>query len=439
MTVTGEIESDVRSAVDSAVARARRRLAFERATRRLGEGLTGAAIAFAFAVVATRTLGLGLPLGWLSAGLGVAALACAAVVYVLRDRLSPIRAALAIDERLGSRERVTTALWLSDWADAPADLRGAVARDAARRISGPEWIERFPLRPSRRLWGGAGAVLVAAAIALLFPSLDLFGREKESLQATREREEIRKVERKIAERAQALAKKAEEKVAKKESKDLFKELERLATPKTGEERSREALVAELARLEEKIKTQQIEYKPVAPVGAPTEMPSATAKTADDTLREALAARDFRTARAALDELKRKLGGDAAAKAKGEGEGKRPSEEELARMAKALDALARKLGELEKLSKLLDELASKLGTGDVDASLAEMPEIGDELERLERLAEELALLDELLRDLQEGKLELVSLPTEFCEICGLGKCPFCGKKTCSCDGQKPGGT
>ncbi|MBN1420925.1 MAG: hypothetical protein JXP34_19295, partial [Planctomycetes bacterium] len=369
---------------------------------------------------------------------GAAAIAYAAVAYALRDRLSPIRAALAIDERLALRERVTTAIWLAETPDVPADLRGAVARDAARRVSGPDLDERFPLRPSPRLYVGAGAVLAAAAIAFLFPALDIFGREKETFQTARAREELRKVERRIADRARTLADRAEDKVENTESKELFRELERLAAPKTGEERSREALVAELSRLEDRIKEQKIEYKPVAPAGAPAEAPSAAAKTAGDALREALAARDFAAARAALGEMKKELGAEAQGKGKGEGGGARPSEEDLERAAKALDAIARKLGDLEKLSRLLDDLASKIGAGDLDASLEGMPEIEDELERLERLADELALLEELLRDLEQGKLELASLPTEFCEICGRAKCPFCGKKTCDCE-KTPGGT
>lgn len=118
-----------------------------------------------------------LPLGALLA-LGVAAL------RLRPGRFSPTYAALALDQALDNRERLTTALGVQD---SPRPLAAAVRDDAQTHAAGIDPRRVFPLRGG---WGGPRLPWLVAGfllLALLLPDMDLLGaRERQREQAEAE-------------------------------------------------------------------------------------------------------------------------------------------------------------------------------------------------------------------------------------------------------------
>ncbi len=110
---------------------------------------------------------------WLLAGLGVAVLA--ALAFAVIRRPSPEQAAVAIDDRLGLKEKFSTALYVRPLNDPFAQ---AAVRDAEQTADNVSLYKRFPIEWPRMLFATFAVALLALGTFWWLPSMDLLGREQ---------------------------------------------------------------------------------------------------------------------------------------------------------------------------------------------------------------------------------------------------------------------
>ena len=128
---------------------------------------------------------------WFWAGLGVAVLA--ATIYAIIKRPDAKAAAIAIDSRLGLKEKFSTALYVRPLSDPFAK---AAVLDAERTADNVSLHKRFPLEFPMPAIGTAAVVLAALLTFLWLPSMDLFGREqarKEQARIEQQQNDAKKV------------------------------------------------------------------------------------------------------------------------------------------------------------------------------------------------------------------------------------------------------
>ena len=180
------------------LAEVRRRWGADRLLRHAADAALVVGIAAVLAVAAERAFAARLIMP-LSAGLFLGAVAALTAVRWWLGRPSAMQAALALDERLGLRERFSTTLALA----ASEDPFAVAAREEARRRADPLDVGRaFPIRPTWR-WAHASASWAALAMVVFFmPAIDLLGRKAAAGEIARRQEAV---ERAKADLAKAVA------------------------------------------------------------------------------------------------------------------------------------------------------------------------------------------------------------------------------------------
>ena len=184
------------SRLDRHVANVQNKLALDRFIA----GLAWASVAFAAAVwltiIVERVLRVRPPRWDLWFWAGLALTVVAALAYAMYRRPSPHAAAVAIDEKLGLKEKLSTALFVRPTTDDP--FAAAAVRDAettAERVS-IDYRRLFPFRFPRP----AVATVVIAALALwtlTMKPLDLFGKEEQRKQQAVQQAEVEKALREV--------------------------------------------------------------------------------------------------------------------------------------------------------------------------------------------------------------------------------------------------
>src|ERR1044071_236250 len=159
------------SRLDSHVAAVQRKLTLAVFIDWLGVCALGLGIAAIITIVLQKAIHFSIPSLLLWSGV-VATLAVAALLTVL-SRPSRDVAAVAIDEKLGLKEKFSTALSVRSMADPFAQ---AVVRDAEQTANSVQLAGRFPLTfPIRGYWA-IGAIALAC-LAMFLPQMDLLGRQ----------------------------------------------------------------------------------------------------------------------------------------------------------------------------------------------------------------------------------------------------------------------
>ena len=163
------------------------------------------------------------PMLWFWIGLGLTFVG--AFAYTIWRRPTRQQAAVAIDERLGLKEKFSTALFIRPSKDAFAM---AAVRDAESTADKVSLQKRFPIQIPTVLGGTAAAIVLVFLTAWLLPTFDLFGvqaRRQASAnelveQQTQARESIRKAIAQIEAAPKAVADKPEIKMALHDLKEL---------------------------------------------------------------------------------------------------------------------------------------------------------------------------------------------------------------------------
>jgi len=348
------------STLDQQVGRVCRRLAMNVFWERLTLGLLIGAAAWSLVLIVERLFVLGIPLWGGLVGAGGLALAIA-LLGTLLARVSPLRAAVAIDVAAGLKERVSTALIARGSSD---PFARAVVRDAEKIAGGIHVPSHLPYR-TPRLWPWTlSAVLAGLLVGLFFPKVDLLAErtpanEDDLLAAEEQRAQI---ELAVNERLQNLKELAQ----RSENFDaLAAALKPLELPedatKTPEDVRREAL-KQIDNVAERLDAQRNATEFDALEQMKRMMANLNRQSGNDPaakLSDALARGKFDEAKEALDELKQKLteaakSDDAAQRA------------QAAELAQKVEELSKQLAQQPPTQMMERELEKKCGMSAEDA-------------------------------------------------------------------------
>lgn len=346
----------------------------------------------------------------------------AAVVLAWRQRPDIRTAALAADERLGLRERLTSSLELADMHHPMVE---AVHKDALKHLGLLEARRDFPLFPTRRTKLALVPILLFGVGYVLLPEFDLFGYQERALEAKAQSAERQKKAERLDKVAKALKSPDKMPVGGLDAKAL--ELENLSEKLQEGKISEKQALAKVQDLRESIQQekQALESK--------SQLNKSLGKAADSPLTKGLA-KDLQQGN--VGEAKKKL-------------------EDL---QKKLEAGKLSLEEKNKLSTELKEMAKELGkpgSTQMDAALASalakaaaaldsnspegMKEAANALElsakELESVMQQLAQLDAAMASMKDFEKSMMG-KSAFCRTCGakLGKCELGGKCQGTCEGK-----
>ncbi len=361
-----------------------------------------------------------LPLSIFFAGIAGASLLGSLAIMLIR-RMSLFGAAVAADEKLRLKERLSSAVLLERMDDPMVQALRVDAEKRSERIH-PQRDFRIE-NPWQLRWSALPVVAIFVA-SLLIPNGDLFGIQDEDKEKTVTQGTQREGER-LKKSAEALRKRLEKEPRSELAKDLapiVDEMEKLSEEMARSPVSKKRALAKLNKLSDQIRDRKKSFpgdrisKDRLPTPLMTKMTRA--------LNRALGENNLKKAMEELTKLQEKI-------AKGE-----LPEEEKDRLSDELSALAAALQDSPELAKAMAKLAAKLNLKNLN--LAELTEAFEgtlsELENLDALLAEMEFLDSVLWDVEARRLALA----------GLGRCAMCGKALdgeclnpdCSCkDGEE----
>ncbi len=348
------------SALDQQVCKTRRRLTVNVLLVHLARGVLAAAILWIVVVLVERVFGLGIALraaGIVIGGVGLAV--TAAGLY--RDRISPLRAAVVLDEAAGLKERISTAITCRDDADPFARATVQDAERQAARVHVPAHVRcRAP-----DLWPWSLAAVIAGAIIFQFmPQLDvLAGDQTAAPDQTVQRQQARQIETVLNQRMEKLRRRVANTPGLADLQDDLKELKLPDEPLMTPEDIRREAVKRIDKVADKLK-QRLNDDALESLErlkrdlAKLETPQGKDPAAK--LAQALASGDMQAAKAAMEQLRKSL--EQAADKSDDPETKR----KLEQMRKKLDNLSKQLSKLGEDKDSLKDLQNKGGLSEKQA-------------------------------------------------------------------------
>lgn len=366
-------------------------------------------------VTIERVLAVGLNLDRAVGAVLVGATALGMMAGFLR-RVTTFEAALTADERLGLKERLSSALTLSQVDHPMVRALEADAAAHARRIRAREAV---PFSVPRRTRFLPLAVGILVMLGLLLPSFDV-------LRMGSRREAIGEEEREIQQHADRL-KEVERRVAASQEirpatavAELAQEIKRISEELKKERLERTQALAKVSTLSDKVEAER--RRLLEKTGLNREMSASQDFGSLEEFANSLKDQDFAKAAQKLKELAQGL------------ESGKLSEAQKGALAADLEAAARLLRENPELSRALAEMALSLRSNEIGALNLALDDALATLADLEDLLGQLALLEEILQGVGLSKLALagqISACTACkrcgrCSACGgTGKCPGCG--------------
>jgi hypothetical protein len=336
----------------------------------------------------------------IAAGL-VAVAAAGALVRAALRRPSAVAAALAIDERCGLKERVTTSLMLTP-RDSTSPAAVALLEDVNSRVARVLVPQRFPVRLPRSAWLVPLAGTALALVALFYKPAIVTPKavaDEKLAAAPDDRAEIDKRMEQL--RKSGGVKKSEDKNRSAELERMESELERLSRqPRDTKDQARD-IVKDLSGIEEQIKKREQQLTERA--DALKEQMKQAARLSKDNnnngpakqLEKALAQGDLQKAKKELDRLAQQLKG----------------EKEADRLRKKLDDKNTSKEERAKAQERLNQIKSKPMTKQDKEDLSrQMKDAKEKLDRLSRSKED---KEKALRDKAEkGEIDKDQLQREL---------------------------
>ncbi len=365
--------------LDTVVRQARRRLLLNVLLRWAVRGLLFAAGAAMLALVIVRLFVPGAPLGWVLVGCGLAG-AIVTLVGTLMQRPAPLTAAVAVDQAVGLKERISTALLVRQMGD---PFARAVVRDAERQAGRIHVPAHLPLR-APDAWPWSLAVLCSAVLLyLLMPQFDLLaGREREPQPETDVQQVAlarQQIETALASKVRKIEQLAQRDPQLKELADVLKPLDVPDKPDVKPQDVRREALKRVDKIAETLRKRTADPQVQALAELRRRLAALeTSKGKDEVskLNRALAAGDTQAARQALAQLKQQIRqlasrNDPEARAK------------LAELQKKLDELAAKLNKLADSKYLEKELARKTGLSQEQARKLLKQLEGKDLKQIEQ--------------------------------------------------------
>ncbi len=342
------------SAYLSQIVRAQRRLNANLFFEQLALGVAAGAVGLALAVIVGRTFGVHWPL-WASLGGAGLVAAVVTIAGVALRRANRLRAALALDEAAGLKERLSSALTIAASAD---PFSQAALRDAEQHADRVHLPTQMPLR-APRLWPWSIAGSGLAALAVMFmPTLKLFAADPvqdaaDSKAVVKEREAVTAA---VNQQINKIKEMAEgDKSLEALAKDL-KPLDLVDKPTRTPEDVRREAIKKIDQIASKLEQKQSEQNSEAQrelkrmlAGLKPELQ----KSGDNELTQSLAKGDFQGAKKNLQDVKKQLE-DAARKGDAE------AQKKIAEIQKKLEDLSKQLDKLADNKQLQKELENKAG-------------------------------------------------------------------------------
>jgi hypothetical protein len=145
-------------------------------------------------ILGSRLLGMAFPKPWIWLAASVSVAVIIAIVYAVMRKPTRELAAVAIDERLGLKEKFSTALYVRRSED---PFAAAAVKDAESTAERVHLQDKFPVQFP---WVGfftVGMAVVALLTAWLVPSMDLFGRKAQQAKIAEETKQVEAANRTI--------------------------------------------------------------------------------------------------------------------------------------------------------------------------------------------------------------------------------------------------
>jgi hypothetical protein len=388
-----------------------------------------------------------------AAGLGILT---AAAWSVIRGR-GPIEAAIEIDRRYRLKERVSSALALSD-AERDTDAGRALVDDAVSRVRQVDLREHFTISPGRQILLPLLPVVAAVLVVLLVDAVaddsqaqaDTNSNVKQQVQALSQT-----LRRKLREQSQRA-----EKQGLKDARDLFKHLEEgiddLAKQAKGDRKQALVKLNDVAR---QINRRRQELGGADKIRQQLDQLKNVKRGPADKFLDAVKRGDFQQAVEELDRLKEKLA---------DGDMSKDEQQQLAHQLNQVQEKLERLADahqqaMNDLRQRIDQ-ARQSGQNDeadkleeqLNALRQQMPQMGqlrdlaDQLgqcseclqnDQLQDAGEMLDQLSSQLSGLQEQLQEMDMLNQALDQLSQCRNqmnCPKCGGAGCgNCQGQQPG--
>lgn len=342
--------------LEQQIRRARRRLTLNILLDSAAWGVLAGAGALTLTVLIERLFALGVPLG-AAVGAGAGLAAVAALAGTLWRRVTPLAAAVALDEAAGLHERLSTALLCRDQSDPFVRATEHDADRIAQRVRVPAHL---PLRrPHVAPWSG-GAVALALAVTVLMPQFDVLARDARAADpevVMAQAEEKERIVREMETRVEQLESLKAKNPALADLDLKLDEFQVRDHPDADPEDLRREAVRKIDSAADKLE-QQRETGAAAQLDAfKQQLARLDALQGDDAaaqLSQALARGDMKDASAALQKLQQKL---AAAQR----DPNNPQAQAQSRqLAAKLDQLAKRLDQLGDTKQLRKELQRSAG-------------------------------------------------------------------------------
>ncbi len=380
--------------------RARRRLALVRGVDGTLRALFWALCIATAAVAAHRLFGMPLHITPWAAGLGGFILLWG-IISALTPRLTLLEAAAAVDSGAGWKERLSSAMALSNVSH---PMEQALLEDVSRRLSERRPSQLFPLRAPALVKFAPLLVVAIIILARVVPSIDLFGFESARKEKDKEKEAIETAiekltsKKKIIEKQDQVSEKIKSVLTKIDA--LEKELHATPPPEKKEALAKvNALSDELSKMKNELAKSQSMAEKIQKAAAK----DSSGETGE--LGKLMKEGKFKEAAEELAKMQKAIR-----------DGKMPKAEQE-KIKKQLEMLAEKMSkdkDLQEFEKKLAKAMQGMENGDVEG----MDDLAKSMESLDGDLDDAESLADALKDLENLADALAK---------GEGECPSCGKK------------
>jgi len=376
------------------IRRVQRRLAFQRFLGVLGWCWFVSLLVAAIVIAAARYYPIGIvDWQWL-AGFLVAGLVAAAG-WTFWTLVPPLRAALEIDRRFGLKERVSSSLAM-DPADRKTEAGRALITDAGVRLRRIAVLEKFPIRPPRRLLLPLAPALLLAIVMIFRPPV----KEAEAnvpetaatppLEVKRSADDLRQ---KLVER-----RKQAEKEGLKDATELLKRLEE-GTKELQAQTPREKALVKLNDLARELQERRKQLG-----GSGEALKRQMEKVQEiqrgpaDELAKALSKNDFQKASQALEKLQKQLANSQLDPAK-----KEDLSKQLQQLKEKIDQIAQQgkdaQGDLRNRADQMKLSGDPAAAGKLEDQIQKLQQQGPQMKALQDLANKLG---QFSQQMQQGQ-------------------------------------
>ncbi|MBN1518219.1 hypothetical protein JXA32_16780 [Candidatus Sumerlaeota bacterium] len=360
------------------VAACRRRLNWLNLLRKLVRAAQWGLIAGAVFMLLSRIAELGLaPYDWSGVAALLGAALAAGAIWAIATRIDNFQAAVAADQALGLKERISTAC---HYQEPRTPFEHAVLQDA-EQVAGRIAPRRdFSLQLGRRpLWSIVPLALISA---LYFVNPIHLTKHNSSVQASPAQLILTQEQTKTIEKIEQAREKLEydnERTASPEIKKISNELDELVKKFKEAKLTKPQAISELSNAKEKMENRRKELE------KQLEKRTLKAQFGDSehtgTLQKNLNKGKFQEAAFDMNELKNKMLKDV--------QSGRADEETLKKAANELNKIAESLGENSELGKAMQQAAQAMQNGDMDQMVKAM---NDSIQQMQDM-------DTMLKDVQ----------------------------------------